>query len=340
MSQNSMTRHASTIREEEPTFSSAFAASSPPASRWVAPGIGERIHRIAFSAAPPATLLPRAIVGGVFLLEGILKFLNPGELGVGRFIKIGIPLPAFFAPFDGVFEIGCGILLILGLMTRLAAIPMIINMIVAITSTKVPLLLQQGFWKAAHEARLDFSMLLGCIFLLLVGAGPLSLDSLLASRSRDTVPGSRHPSQPAPMLNKTILTILAAGLLLLSVPARTLAGEGASRARAQTATAMAPTATRDPSSVERMVEVRLTEFKIEMPLRLNAGQTLFKVTNAGTMFHRFEIEGKGMEKEIEPGVDAGQTKTLKLDLEPGAYEVYCPVHGHKKAGMSLRLQVS
>ncbi|HEU5181008.1 MAG TPA: DoxX family membrane protein [Candidatus Polarisedimenticolia bacterium] len=276
------------------------------------------IQRLAFSTAPPATLLPRAIIGGVFLLEGILKFLNPGELGVGRFIKLGIPVPAFFAPFDGVFEIGCGILLILGLMTRLAAIPMIINMIVAITSSKIPLLLEQGFWKAAHEARLDFSMLLGCIFLLLVGAGSFSLDSLLASRSGETASVSRHPSRTAAMSYKTILTILAAGVLFLVAPARTSAGE---------------------SGVERTVEVRLTEYKIEMPLRLAPGPTLFRVTNAGSMFHRFEIEGKGMEMEIEPGVDAGQTKTLKLDLKTGAYEVYCPVHGHKKAGMSLRLQV-
>jgi len=193
MRQSSMTRHSTiTAREEETAFPAAFAASALPASRPAAMGIGERIHRIAFSTAPPATLLPRAIVGAVFLLEGILKFLNPQELGVGRFIKIGIPFPSFFAPFDGVFEIGCGILLMLGLLTRLGAIPMIINMIVAITSSKIPLLLQGGFWKAAHEARLDFSMLLGCIFLLLVGAGPLSLDSLLVARSKNTPPGSRR----------------------------------------------------------------------------------------------------------------------------------------------------
>ena len=315
MSQNSMNRNAGAILEEQPSFSSA---SAPPAGGSVAVGIGRRIHRIAFSTAPPATLLPRAIIGGVFLLEGILKFLNPGELGVGRFIKIGIPLPAFFAPFDGVFEIGCGILLILGLMTRLAAIPMIINMIVAIVSSKIPLLLEQGFWKAAHEARLDFSMLLGCIFLLLVGAGSLSLDSLLVSRSGEAARDSRLPSRPAAMPIKTILAILAAGLLFLVAPARTSAGE---------------------SGVDQTVEVRLTEYKIEMPLRLAPGRTLFKVTNVGTMFHRFEIEGRGMEKEIEPGVDAGQTKTLKLDLQTGTYEVYCPVHGHKKAGMSLSLQV-
>lgn len=193
MRQNSMTsRFTATAREEEAAFPTAFAASALPTSPSAAGGIGEWIHRLAFSTAPPATLLLRSVVGAVFLLEGILKFLNPEELGVGRFIKIGIPFPSFFAPFDGVFEIGCGILLILGLMTRLGAIPMIINMIVAITSSKIPLLVQQGFWKAAHEARLDFSMLLGCVFLLLVGAGPLSLDSLLAARSENTPSGSRR----------------------------------------------------------------------------------------------------------------------------------------------------
>ncbi len=193
MSQNSMMRHATpTTREESAVFPAAFAASSLPTSRSAAMGIGERIHRIAFSTAPPATLLIRTIVGAVFLLEGILKFVNPQELGVGRFIKIGIPFASFFAPFDGVFEIGCGILLMLGLMTRLAAIPMIINMIVAITSTKIPLLFHEGFWKAAHEARLDFSMLLGCIFLLLVGAGHLSLDSLLVVRSESTPSGCQR----------------------------------------------------------------------------------------------------------------------------------------------------
>jgi uncharacterized membrane protein YphA (DoxX/SURF4 family) len=201
MSQNPMTGHISiSAREAGARFPAAFAASAIPASRPLSREIGAWIDQMAFSTAPPAVLLVRAIVGVVFLLEGILKFLNPQELGVGRFIKIGIPFPSFFAPFDGVFEIGCGILLVLGLVTRLAAIPMIINMIVAITSTKIPLLLHDGFWKAAHEARLDFSMLLGCIFFLIVGAGTLSLDSILVARgararSEDTRSGSR--AQPS-----------------------------------------------------------------------------------------------------------------------------------------------
>ncbi len=143
------------------------------------------------SRAPAATILIRLIVGCVFMSEGIQKFLYPEALGVGRFVKIGIPYPDVMAPFVGRFEIGCGGLIILGLLTRLAAIPMIINISVAIVSTKIPILLgygfwifnlpkvsQYGFWSMAHEARVDFAMLLGSIFLLIVGAGSISLDAL------------------------------------------------------------------------------------------------------------------------------------------------------------------
>ena len=84
--------------------------------------------------APCATVLIRLVVGGTFLSEGIQKFLFPDALGAGRFVKIGIPYPEVMAPFVGVFEIGCGALLILGLLTRLAAIPMIVNISVAILS--------------------------------------------------------------------------------------------------------------------------------------------------------------------------------------------------------------
>src|SRR3989339_903091 len=125
-------------------------------------------------------ILIRLIVGAVFLSEGIQKFLFPTELGVGRFIKIGIPIPEFSAPFVGVFEILCGILILIGLFTRLASIPMIINMIVAISTTKIPILLNEGFWKMAHETRTDWSMLLGSIFLLIVGSGKFSTDYYLA----------------------------------------------------------------------------------------------------------------------------------------------------------------
>jgi len=125
---------------------------------------------------PRATILIRLLVGAVFLSEGIQKFLFPSALGVGRFTKIGIPAPQFFAPFVGVVEIVCGTLLIVGLVTRLAAIPLMIDISVAIITTKIPMLYTAGFWSMAHEARTDYCMLLGLLFLLLVGSGPFSID--------------------------------------------------------------------------------------------------------------------------------------------------------------------
>ncbi|MFA3783503.1 DoxX family protein [Melioribacteraceae bacterium 4301-Me] len=125
---------------------------------------------------PSSVLLIRVIVGAVFFSEGIQKFLFQDTLGIGRFIKIGIPAPEFFAPFVGVVEIIFGFLLLIGLFTRIAAIPLIINISVAIISTKIPILINDGFWKMAHEARTDFSMLFGLIFILLNGAGKISLD--------------------------------------------------------------------------------------------------------------------------------------------------------------------
>ena len=161
-------------------------------------------RRTLATRAPYSTVLIRLIVGGTFLSEGIQKFLFPDALGVGRFVKIGIPYPDVMAPFVGVFEIGCGALLIIGLLTRLAAIPMIVNISVAIVSTKIPILLGHGFWlfslpKASsygfwsmmHEARTDFAMLLGGIFLLIVGAGCFSFDALLG-KCCHPIPDSRQ----------------------------------------------------------------------------------------------------------------------------------------------------
>lgn len=133
--------------------------------------------------APAAVILIRLIVGGVFLSEGIQKFLLPEAQGVGRFTKIGIPAPEIMAPFVGVCEIGCGVLFLLGLLTRFVAITMIIDMLVAISTTKVPMLLKDGFWSMAHEARTDWAMLLGSIFLLIVGAGTCSVDAILTRRA-------------------------------------------------------------------------------------------------------------------------------------------------------------
>jgi uncharacterized membrane protein YphA (DoxX/SURF4 family) len=135
--------------------------------------------------APAAVILVRLIVGAVFLSEGVQKFLYPDALGVGRFAKIGIPAPEVMAPFVGVCEVVCGILFLLGLLTRFAAVTMIINMLVAISTTKVPMLLNEGFWKMAHEARTDWAMFLGSVFLLVVGAGFSSVDAMIGRISND-----------------------------------------------------------------------------------------------------------------------------------------------------------
>lgn len=120
--------------------------------------------------------LLRLMVGWVFLSEGIQKFLFSAALGAGRFVKIGIPAPQFFGPFVGVTEIVCGALLIVGLFTKLAVWPLLIDILVAIATTKIPMLLKQGFWAAMHEARTDFCMLLGLVAIALLGAGTVSLD--------------------------------------------------------------------------------------------------------------------------------------------------------------------
>ena len=140
------------------------------------------MRRLLATQAPRAVILVRLIVGAVFLSEGIQKLLFPADLGVGRFAKIGLPAPGFLAPFVGSFEITCGALVLLGLFTRLAALPLIAIMLVAISTTKVPMLMSKGFWATAHEARTDWSMLLGSTYLLVVGAGRWSLDAVLGRR--------------------------------------------------------------------------------------------------------------------------------------------------------------
>jgi putative oxidoreductase len=155
-----------------------------------------RLERIIATDAHAAVILIRLAVGAVFLSEGVQKFLFPAEVGAGRFAKIGIANPELVAPFVGVTEIVCGALVILGLLTRLAVAPLICVMLVAIVSTKIPILLGYGFWGFSlrnlpyygfwgmmHEARTDFAMLLGSIFLLIVGAGAFSLDAKLSKRN-------------------------------------------------------------------------------------------------------------------------------------------------------------
>ncbi|MGD0966057.1 MAG: DoxX family protein [Candidatus Acidiferrales bacterium] len=124
----------------------------------------------------------RWLTGLVFFLEGIKKFLFVAQWGAGRFTRIGIPHPQFFGPFVGCVEIVCGFLLLIGLFTRFASIALLIDITVAILSTKVPILLKQGWWPAEAEARTDYAMLMGLIFLLIVGAGASSIDARLTQK--------------------------------------------------------------------------------------------------------------------------------------------------------------
>lgn len=142
----------------------------------------------------------RLSLAGVFIPEGIQKLIYPELLGTGRFIKMGIPYPEFTGPLVGWVEIICGSLVLLGLLTRLATIPLIITMLVAITATKIPIWMGQdwvvtetitfylrelktyGFWSFMHEARLDWAMLMNACYLLVVGGGQWSLDRQIMRR--------------------------------------------------------------------------------------------------------------------------------------------------------------
>jgi len=135
------------------------------------------LRRLLTTTAPAMTLLIRLMVGAVFVSEGIQKFLYPDQIGSGRFAKIGLPAPDILGPFVGSVEILSGTLVLLGLGARLAAV---------LATTKCPILVDRGFWAAAHEARTDWSMLLGSLFLLIDGAGPWSIDAKLSK-----LPGRR-----------------------------------------------------------------------------------------------------------------------------------------------------
>ena len=122
------------------------------------------------------TLIIRFAVGLIFLSEGLQKYITPKVTGAGRFGKFGFSHPSFWAYFTGSFEIVCGTLILLGLLTRLAAIPLLIIMIVAFITTKVSILTDKGFWPFAHEYRTDFAMTLLLIYLLIYGGGNKSID--------------------------------------------------------------------------------------------------------------------------------------------------------------------
>jgi uncharacterized membrane protein YphA (DoxX/SURF4 family) len=148
-------------------------------------------------AGPNSTLILRVMAGGVFLWEGILKFVYANQ-GVGRFTKLGMPFPHFTANFVASLEIVGGLLLLFGFLTRLIAIPFIAEMIVAILSTKISLYLgtsplplppappKVGMWAVLHEVRSEYAQMLTVAFLLINGPGKWSLDALLQRGAKNS----------------------------------------------------------------------------------------------------------------------------------------------------------
>jgi len=123
-----------------------------------------------------ATILIRLMVGVVFVSEGIQKLLFPAVRGAGRFEKIGLPYPDILGSFVGTLEIICGLMILIGLFTRLANVPLFIIIVVAIATTKADLFANQGFWEMMHGSRTDWAMLLGSVFLFIKGGGFGSID--------------------------------------------------------------------------------------------------------------------------------------------------------------------
>ena len=147
---------------------------------------------------PKSTIYLRVMAGGVFFWEGILKFVYANQ-GIGRFTKLGMPLPHFTADFVACLEIVGGLLLLSGWLTRLIAIPFIAEMIVAILSTKISLYLgtsplplpaappKVGMWAVLHEVRSEYAQLLTVLFLMINGPGKWSLDALFAKKLAKTL---------------------------------------------------------------------------------------------------------------------------------------------------------
>ncbi|WP_297332633.1 DoxX family protein [Flavobacterium sp.] len=149
-----------------------------------------KLNQILTTDTSRATILIRLMVGAVFLSEGIQKFLFPALRGAGRFEKIGLPSPDFLGSFVGFFEILSGLLILAGLLTRLAAIVPIIIMLVAIATTKSTVLQEEGFWAMLHGSRTDWAMLLGSIYLLVKGGGRWSADALINKLKNQIVPSA------------------------------------------------------------------------------------------------------------------------------------------------------
>ena len=169
---------------------------------------------------PASSILLRFMAGGVFLWEGVLKFVYVNQ-GVGRFTKLGMPFPAFTADFVAILEIVGGALLLAGFLTRWIAVPFVVEMLVAMLSTKIPMYLgtsplplppsppQIGFWAVLHEIRSEYAQLLTVLFLAINGPGRWSLDALLGRSPADPI--ETRAARTASDLAATPMTVIGRG---------------------------------------------------------------------------------------------------------------------------------
>jgi len=156
-------------------------------------------------AGQSTILIIRLMAGSVFFWEGILKFVYVNQ-GVGRFTKLGFPFPETTAHIIATGEIIGGLLLIFGLFTRITAFYFIVQMIVAVLSTKIDLYFgrsplpmppappKMGIWAVFHEIRSDYAQILTCLFLLIEGAGRRSLDFIITASKKASRIGEKSLS--------------------------------------------------------------------------------------------------------------------------------------------------
>jgi putative oxidoreductase len=142
-----------------------------------------------------STIIIRLMAGAVFFFEGILKFLYANQ-GVGRFTELGFPFPEATANIIATGEIIGGLLLLFGLFTRFVSFYFIVQMIVAVLSTKTTLCLgtpplpltavapKIGIWAVEHETRSDYAQIMACLFLLIEGAGRMSVDFIISTSKK------------------------------------------------------------------------------------------------------------------------------------------------------------
>lgn len=120
----------------------------------------------------------RLAVGLIFFTQGVLKYTDP-HMGILRFTRIGFPFPGLTAHVVGAFEMVCGLMVLAGLFSRIASMPLLVIILTAIATTKIPELFrpEQGFWFMVSDTRTDFAMTMSLLFLLAAGGGPWSLDA-------------------------------------------------------------------------------------------------------------------------------------------------------------------